>query len=242
MNKTQLITFIMFLYTWSMLNGQSSSDKYLLYKNAELFFESQKDPDHVLVNGRLLMPSRIKVYGHPYLGEDKFMTGDITISNRKFKDILLKYDILEQQIVISYTFEGNTTRSLILNNEFIGDFTLNKKHFVHKEIPGLGRKYLQELAGDQVTCYYYFYKREEEKAESRYLVKQIHPTKLYRYIKLGDEYYRYRSRRSFLKVFDEKYRSDIKKYIKSRKLAIKGISDDDMIALLNFCAEQLSNE
>ena len=147
MNITRLLTqgvivCLTLFINWPALKGQSSADDYL---KAIQFFESSSDPDQDLINGRLLMPNRIKTYGHPYLGEDKFLTGEIIVNNRHFKDVELKYDILEQHVITEFSNNGMAKRPIILNNEFIQCFTINNKHFIHAEFPEIGKRYLQEI-------------------------------------------------------------------------------------------------
>lgn len=235
------IVFVTLFINDIALNGQdfiSNSN----YVQANQYFESLKRPDHELINGRLLMPSRLKTYGHPYLGEDMFLIGNLTINNSKFADIPMKYDILDQKVVIEFSYEGMVKRPLILNNEFIQSFTLNGKQFIKKELPGMEERYLQEIAGDSIYCYYYFYKREEEKSEGPVLVRQIHPTKLSRYLKISNEYFSFRSRRTFFRIFNKNDKLLIKKYMKSNKINMKSISDEEMRALLSFCENQLYNK
>lgn len=238
LTKVVIITIVLFINKIT-LKAQFSSNE---YAEASQFFESAKDPDHDLTNGRLLMPNRIKTYGHPFLGIDEFLTGEIIINNRHFEDVELKYDILDQHVITEFSFDGMAKRPIILNNEFIDCFIINNKHFIQMEFPELGKRYFQEISGNSINCYYYFFKRVEEKSEGRYLVRQIHPMKVLRFLKIEDEFLPYKSNRSFMKKFDEKFKSEIKKYLKSNKLNVKTISDSGMESLLLYCENLITNE
>ncbi len=246
MHINRLITLFVIIYFTSIINtiaikGQPVEINSIDFQEVNKYLESLREPDHDLINGRVLMPSRLTTYGHPYLGEDEFVKGFVTVNNKNFNDVDLKYDVVNQNVVVEYTYRKDLKRAIVLNNEFIQGFTINNKHFEYIDFPGEGKKIMQVLPANALTCYYYYFKTAEEKPEGRYLVIQIHPTKTRRYIKLQDDFIQYKSNRSFRKIFDEKYKTEIKKYLKSRRLSVKIISDEEMKLLLQFCDELITN-
>lgn len=237
-----LITAVLIFASPLILLGQS--DNVNRFADASHLFETLMGPDHDLVNGRVLIPARLKTYGHPYMGENEFSTGKVTIKQRQYNHVGLKYDILDQQLILQYVMNGQAQRPIILNKDFVEHFSIKNKTFVHKALPELGKKYYQLISGNSIKCFYYFYKDSEEKAEGKQIVKEIRPQKVNRYLQFKDNgaCLRFKSNRSFLRIFDEPLRTDIKKYLASGNLNLKIITDDDMQQLLVFCEKLIQNQ
>ena len=64
--------------------------------------------DPLLYNGRIYTFNLSKeTIGHPFMHSQNYESGDVVIRNEKFEDVLLNYDIYNQELILIYLMENS---------------------------------------------------------------------------------------------------------------------------------------
>ena len=102
---------------------------------------------------------------HRYYFSQDFQTGSINYNNQNYFDLLLNYDIYNDELVLKPYGESNTTK-INLIKENIGYFKIGNEKFVNlKNLNSTAfRKgyYLEYLAGNDITLYIKYYKEKKK--------------------------------------------------------------------------------
>jgi hypothetical protein len=101
-----------------MLFGFSPNDT---QPGQELRGQNDSVEKQILFNGRAWRNLYYNVQGDQFLFENKFFPGTVTIGNRQFTGIILKYDIFNDEIITV----NNMGIIIQLNKEMIDRFTLS---------------------------------------------------------------------------------------------------------------------
>jgi hypothetical protein len=135
-----------------------SQDKNSLTKDhyQKLFeqIQNQYGPDQTLLNGIFYQYSYRNAKGHPFFYENRFYHGNLVFKNILYKNLELKFDIFNQQLILNYIFNVNQTQ-LILPTEFISSFNIEGKQFKTVHLKEMGIAIYQVLGlNDSIQCLY----------------------------------------------------------------------------------------
>jgi len=192
-----------------------------------------------LKNGREYIPyyphSRLK----PLLFVDQSRTASLLLNGRKYENLTLEYDTYSDAVIYYDTTKliNNRYYQIALNKDPIGFFTL------YFGLDSLLFRYLQFDDVDNTKLQSGFYEIAYE-GKSRYIIKHksvVHekdgvdeyfysPAK---YVLVGNEYFRIRSSRGFLKLFGEKT-NQVKKYMQSAPINIKNAEKRQIVNVLKY--------
>jgi hypothetical protein len=121
-------------------------------------------PDQHLINGVEYINLHIRSEGHKFLDEDKYYKGRVVIDRKIYKDVLLKYDIFNQQVLLLIEHQSGGNKQIILNNLRIDGFEINGRIFHKYTSPVSGTIFYQVIGNDEMSCFYHFKKQEIPKA------------------------------------------------------------------------------
>lgn len=72
-----------------------------------------------LLNGEMYMPANINAEGFPFLLQDEFIKGDLFIKDALYRNVLIKYDLVADRIILHQnTIEGKPV-TILLNTAFV---------------------------------------------------------------------------------------------------------------------------
>lgn len=74
----------------------------------------------LLINGRIWRNLYGKAFGHQFFLTPESLTGDLTFDGRKYKGLNLKYDIINDELLLAVPYKP----VIILNKEMVDSFTL----------------------------------------------------------------------------------------------------------------------
>jgi hypothetical protein len=186
-----------------------------------------------LYNGRVWRNLYSRVVGDQFLFTTDFLPGSVTIDDRLYSDLPIKYDIYNDQILTV------TDLKIIieLNKEMIDCFTIshnNKKYDFLRIIPDS----LTSLDGYYNVMYdgnlslYLKYKKEilplevEHKYDLFYESQKI-------YLKLGDKVYPVHGKGGLLKLLKDK-KQQIRSFIKKNKLMVTKKDPWSLVPVVKF--------
>ncbi|HKK62481.1 MAG TPA: hypothetical protein VJ951_07970, partial [Bacteroidales bacterium] len=96
----------------------------------------------LLLNGVYFDDPYIGARGHPYLGKDIFRKGTIVFRNKIYSNVLMKYDIDEQRIILNHN-HPETRLVTILPNVFIESFKIGDDVFKNASFNGGEKQYYE---------------------------------------------------------------------------------------------------
>ncbi|MET2985234.1 hypothetical protein [Aureibaculum conchae] len=119
--------FIFIVGSNTILLAQNNLEEKNYYK---WFDKSIGQENTALFNGELYTKSyRTQDKNHNFLLTNDFVTGTVEFDNQKYYDILLKYDIFNDELVAKLKSSFNSNSNIQLNKAFVEGFTIHNKKF-----------------------------------------------------------------------------------------------------------------
>ena len=209
--------------------------------NWKSYCEQLYGPDYNLINGRRYVNLYIIADGHPFLGDNSFYRGNIIINNKSYKDLEIKYDIYNQEILLQYTYFTGNTDLIILVEKFIDGFELDGRSFRKYNFPETGPRFYQVVSHGNIFCLYYW-KKVLIKGLSTHSFFAYSPEKHLSYLVIDNKIYPFKGRKSFIKLLPQQYSKEIILYLRSNKLWIRNASDTQIRQLMDFCNELIGQK
>lgn len=199
-------------------------------------FDSIYGLNPTLYSGQIftyMVPSSVK--GSQYLIEDNFMQGDIIINNQTFTNLLLNYDVYNQEVILR--FESNyKTVTIKLNKEKMDGFTLGKRKFILIKSPGEPVPEIYQYFGDdQLMVLYHWEKELDLSSKSGNSFWSFSKPRKTMYLLIEKQKHRFKNNRTFLSLFEKPQKHEIKTFIKQNKINLKRISVTELNELIKFC-------
>jgi len=224
---TILNLFVLLGIAGGIVFGQSLTD-YL----AECEMKYGSDAD--LVNG--------EKYFYPYSrsdGDPFFLSGSesskIRIKGKDFEEQSLRYDIYNHLLVLDYKDVYGGTTSLVLRSEWVESFSIGSRQFKGIMDPEGELNFFQVILESRVTCLYRWskdYQLNLSSGEQSYYFTE--PQKE-AFLFIADQFYPFKSTRSFLKPFNDEQQKAIKLFIRQAKIKVKKSTDPQMRHLIEYC-------
>ena len=193
-------------------------------------------PDPVLCNGKLYisrLPGNIK--GHPYLFAPDFEPGYVIIKGRKFDNILLNYEIYNQELLLKYKDLNNSDRIILLSKAWLDGFGLQDKRFGY--LPGNdGKKRIFQLIGTDSLKVLFSWGKElslsQQPGNLNYYFSE--PVKEM-YLCGNTGLYKFRNNRNFTDYFKGDKRNKIAAFIRENRINVRKAPDQIMLRLISYC-------
>ncbi len=236
-NVLRLLLIIFFLVVSSVSKAQDTlvADSLLYTMNFDELFGL----DQNLINGRRYVPAYPLAPGHPYLDEDEFQTGAITVCGVHYTDVWLKYNINEQRIVMEYTSRNGGKDHLLLNNHLIDQFEISDRLFKKLKLTGLQPQFYQIITSGNLTLLYFWKKNLVlNSGSSRSYYKYSGQFRV-SHLLVGQNIYKLKRRKSFYALIPPDIVKEIKFYVRDNNIDIKSAGDEQMRLLLDKWQELL---
>ncbi len=202
--------------------------------------EKKYGSDADLVNGEKYFYPYSRAEGDPFLFSEAQLS-DIRISEKDFEDQFIKYDILNQKIVLEYEDLYGGTTSLVLRNEWVESFSMNTLLFKNMSGPDGRNDFFQVIHEGPVSCYFRWSKEYQlnlnSGVQSYYFTEPVKES----FLVTEDGYHPFKSNRSFLKIFNSEQQKAIKLFLRQAKIKVKNSPDSEMRHLIEYC-NSLSHE
>ena len=231
-NFVRRILFLLLLCLPVTIMAQTASGDDL--KNQYEQYDQMYGLDDLLVNGVLYVNLHYDATGYPFMGENKFYKGSVEVKDHTFSPVELKYDIVEQQLVLRVINSYGGETQIIMRREFIHQFTLEGGYlFKWIDSEKLPASFYQ-VVGDNGFRWLIKY--------TKYLnIPQGTQANHYAYTRAYRKYYfdqngkilDIRNRKSIWKYFPEK-KKDLKKYFRTHRSSFSNITNEDFNNLLNI--------
>ena len=159
------------------------------------------------------------IEGHAYYESQEWKKGWINYNGVVYTNVLLKYDLLKDEVVIQY-FDGFHAVSLL--SEYVKQFYLPGHTFVRIErdsISKLPSGFYEKLNAGAISTFIKKTKNIKEDIESRQIKRSFIDVDFYYALKNGI-YYPINNQRSMLNLVGNKQK-EIKKYLRKNKIKFR---------------------
>jgi hypothetical protein len=227
-----VLIFFILLGIPGTLHAQKPDDHVIadLYE----FVEERYGPDQHLISGIEYINLHIRSKGHKFLDEDKFCKGRVVIDTKVYKDVFLKYDIFNQQVLLLIEHPLGGNKQIILNNLRIDEFEIKGRIFHKYTFPGIGTFFYQVIGNDEMACLYHFKKQEIPRAIDKYTLSEFSDVQKKSYLYWQSELYAFKSTRSFVRIFSD-HQPQIKSFIRQNRFRVNRLNDAEMQQLISYC-------
>lgn len=228
----RFLTFILLL-SFSGLICQTTA-----VQDLKEFSEKKYGPDDILINGSSYLLSHPSANGNPFLIENKFTPSTINLKGRQFNNILLKYDI-EQQTIILKVDNLYSSKIITLRDNYIKDFYLYNKHFINLKEKGISDNNIQflELVYEGDFIFGNFYSKSFLSVYSnKYPYGKYTETKVSNFLFINNKKVSINNKRDLFSVFPE-HKHDIKKFLKKNKIKFRKATNSDFYKIMQYCDE-----
>lgn len=218
------------------INAQNDISQPTLFNNIYSAAELEYGIDQELVNGVLFENFYLPIVGHPYFLVDTFLNGGMVYRGKQYSDLLLKYDLYDQQLLVNYVL-NDFQIIFYLPTEFISEFNIENKKFVKHSFPGEETDRFYQIVG------------KDYPVKILYLFEKIR-TKTYKYFSPSYEFsvvmkssfllinsnlVGYNRNGSFVSKFPKQDHKLIKTFIRKNKISVKNSSDNEIYSLIKYC-------
>lgn len=226
MRKTLLLLSLLmcsFLFSQDLKSIYNEHDHFVNLKNTDLSY------------GTLFVEKIKKINGnHNYFLSEKFIKSDITYRNQKYYDINLKYDLIEDNLIVAIP-DPKKNYTIILEKKMIDSFKVNNFSFIRTKEYG----FLEEFFIDKK---YTIYKKHSKKTDQRKLERNFfHYTfkKKEQYVfYYNNTYILVESQKDLIHYFPDKS-NEIKSFYKREKELRKKKPDEFFIKLSKLIKENI---
>ena len=191
--------------------------------------------DQVLDNGFLYEDKYSKKIGHQFLLQDQLYNGSLVYRGEVYKNVEMKYDIFDQQLVLNIK-NNNSTELIVPHNDFISVFSLGDKFFSKYNFRGEPRFYQLVFDTEKVKCLYYWFKQKYVSTNIINLgFNEFTDSEKLNYLILDGSLKQYKNNRSFTKLFPKEIKARVRIYIRNNRINVAKSSDEKIKELLTYC-------
>jgi len=234
-----LITILLFAFGVGPLYSQTEGET-ISSSQIRNIIERVNGPDPRLVSGKLYRGARQgSVAGHPYYIDENWKTGFVIIDGILFDNLLLKYDVFENKLVLNTTNISKSAVLLCLNLEKTKRFGMNGRNFIpfppEKDTPE--PRFSESVVDD--TLSFLILKRKDLKVEGG-SVDYSYETYEDFYLLYNNELVKFRNRRTLFSLFPD-LKDALKKYIRRENLTFIKKRSGNLSRLTLYCNTLLNN-
>lgn len=232
--------FIVFLFSFPLVSlTQVKTDEKAILQTLLQYTSGVYGSDEALINGFAYTHSNVQADGNPYFQDDIFSHASLSICDKIFKVESLKYDIVNDKLILLVTLKSGARFPIQLNNEFIQQFDFFQSNFypATKFFPTKEVKGFVDLVYSGSFIFVTKYKKELVKMYSKVdPFGKYSETQINHYLIRDGSAKRIKSKKNLLDSFTP-YQKDISRYMKSNKIKFKKATHQQMAQLLSYCDE-----
>lgn len=172
--------------------------------------------------------------GHPYFLDPGWKKGSVCLDGVLFENLLLRYDISSDQIVLNTSGLTGSFLQLVIKNGQIEYFTMNGalfKPFTHP-LTMTGTGFCQVLVDDGVKLL--LLKSKNLKVTAGGISDFVYQLNRESFLEINGEIKKYRGRNSAYRLFPE-LKPQLKDFIRVEKLSFRRMNMEDHRKLIEYC-------
>jgi hypothetical protein len=192
--------------------------------------------DPLLYNGRYYTEFYpLNTIDNQYLTSRQFESGTVTLRGVTYSDLLLNYDIFNQQLLLKYRSNPSFKPVIIVSDAWLETFSVKDKKFRIYPISDEEKRIYQEIGSGQIRILYFWKKYSHlENTIGGPKMTFTNPVREMNLFTDG-KIIKYWNNRSFIDLFSPEKKEVIKEYLHGHRINVKKASDKIMEELINFC-------
>lgn len=196
--------------------------------------------DPLLYNGRFYRYHvASSTIGTPFIYGNEFNRGWVKLRGVTYNSVMLNYDIFNQQLVYKYANDDGGINQIIVSDAWLEAFHFFGSDFEVHALPDTVKRIYRVLGKGPVRIMYYSMKVLKVDsplgATNLRFSSTIQTSWLYKDSTLS----RFTNNRSFVRLFGEDQRPELKKFMRNDRINVKRSDDSALIKLLEFCNTKL---
>lgn len=215
----------------------------LLFVITTLFAQTSiSELDQVYGNDPLLYNGKVYSYfpppgtgGNQFLKGEDAVSGTAVIRGNTFENLMLKYDIFNQKLIMVYQNNVGGENQLVVSDAWLESFTLARANFQILAIDDTTSHIYQVLGNGHKKLLYDWHKRlylsNRYGATNHIFTEPMRSMYLYN----GEEKLKFTNNRSFVKLFGKTNQPVLRKFLRKNHIDVKKADDTAMVILLNYC-------
>jgi len=223
------LRFVFFILLSSLVSQVSAQQKGAV---ADEIYGS----DPLLINGKYytFFPP-LNTGGNQFFADPQFEPGSVTIRGVTYTDLLLNYDIYNQQLILKYKNNIGAANLIILSDAWLEKFSIKGIDFEMIPVQDTLKRAFQVLGSGTSRILYYW--RKDLKLDSFYGAKNhiFSDAMKEMDISTDNRIMRYWNNKSFYSVFGVENGLAIKEYLRKRNINVKKANDKVMTELIYYC-------
>jgi len=226
------VTFLLLLIALS-LSAQNATEE-LRQHTAEVY-----GIDDILVNGITYRPLHPIASGNPFYVSSVFVEGQIDLKGRSFQNVLLKYDIEQQKLILKHFLVSGNFEATALNNNYVKSFLLQGRYFVNIQsiLKNNESKGFYELIYRGNVLFVREYKKVFVGTFSdKYPYGKYSDTKTTNFLFLNGEKFKIAKKKDLYNLFPQ-HKVLIKKFMKENKIKLRKSGNNKLNILMQYCDE-----
>jgi hypothetical protein len=195
--------------------------------------------DDILVNGTTYRPLHPVASGNPFYGNGVFVKGQVDLKGRSFQDVLLKFDVEQQKLVLKLFIDAAKFELIALNNNYIKSFSLHDRYFIN--INTIVKN--NDFKGFYELIYHggFLFVREYKKVfigaySDKYPYGKYSDTKATNYLFIKGERFKIAKKKDLFNIFPQ-HKVLIKKFMKEHKIKLRKSGNNKLNILMQYCDE-----
>jgi hypothetical protein len=192
--------------------------------------------DPLLINGKYytFFPP-LNTGGNQFFANPQFETGSVTIRGIAYTDLLLNYDIYNQQLILKYKNNIGAANLIILSYAWLEKFSIMGIDFEVISVQDTLKRIFQVLGTGTSRILYHWSK--DLQLDSFYGAKNhiFSDVRKEMNILTGNQIVRYWNNKSFCSVFDPEKRIAVKEYLRRQNINVRKAVVRTMTDLINYC-------
>lgn len=175
------------------------------------------------------------VKSHQYFQQEEFKSGSITIRSKKYEDVLLNYDILNQELILKYSDPQGSNRLLMVSKAWLKKFQIGAEEFALINTSDGQKIIVQTLNPGKIQLHSHWTKKLV--ADLSFVSKNyvFEDKRQSLYLSYNNDLQEYKSTKDILALLNPEAQEKANRYIKENKIKTRRSSTDQIIGLLNYC-------
>lgn len=201
--------------------------------------------DDELINGYPYQPPDKAIKSHPYFVDSDWVSADLYMNGEAYLNKKIKYDISKDAMILKAELENGVSKLIHLNSLYVDSLKMRNRLFTHS------RKYFPP---DSIETYFEEIFLSDDKRfgliihySKNFLSQftQIAPrgrfsdTDENKWVLIEGRSEKVNRRRSFLKLFDNEKRGEIKKFMNKENIKYRKANQNQLKKLMKFCSVPL---
>jgi hypothetical protein len=232
--RNYLICLVLLSAASCALNAQEDRSRQALFNQIYSAAEREYGMHQELTNGVLLVSKNQDAIGHPYYLDYYTNQGSVIYRGKKYANLNLRYDLFDQQLMLIYLHDG-VEYKLWLHKEFIAEFFVENKRFIHEILGGDKEPRFYQVIGEGLPVkVLYFWDKSLTKVNAGNSEKSMFEERKESYILRDNELVSFKGNRSFAGRFPSDFNKAIKKQIRKHAIKVKNATDAEMELLVEY--------